>query len=145
MQLRKAKEATEKRLISIGCRKGGPELFLRLVGPLDFGRDIKPDDAMATKAKAEIEAARLPPHSGGTTMASLRPINMFPLTPCILLQTNPFGSIAKLEGTGLHFDQGAASPPYTDDYGMAFPPSMYRDGTQPPRNIGTATGNSARG
>lgn len=103
-------------------------------GPLAFGRDIKDDDDMATKKKkAEIQAARLTPHFWWLDDDQLEVhqhvegISRHPATKKPVW----FNSMAGRYGTAL--DRNATDPPYIGDDGMAFPPAMYRDGSEIPK------------
>ena len=132
------KEVSEKGLISPDIyRAPGKEaknFSFSWAGPLAFGRDIKPEDDMATmKAKAEQQALRLTPHFWWREDDQLEVHQHVPAIRRSPGTGRPvwFNSLAGRYGTAK--DRGATDPPYIGDDGMAFPPSTYRDGTPIPK------------
>jgi len=110
--------------------KEGKNFAFTWAGPLAFGRDIKPDDDMATKkAKAEIQIKKLTPHFWWKNDDSVEVHQYVPAIRRHPATKRPvwFNSLAGRYGTAL--DRGATDPPYIGDDGMAFPPATYRDGT----------------
>jgi len=132
------KEVNEKGLISPDIyRAPGKEaknFSFTWAGPLAFGRDIKPEDDMATKkAKAEKQVTRLTPYFWWREDDQLEVHQHVPAVRRSPATGRPvwFNSLAGRYGTAL--DRGATDPPYIGDDGMAFPPATYRDGTPIPK------------
>ncbi|OCK75221.1 Clavaminate synthase-like protein [Lepidopterella palustris CBS 459.81] len=114
--------------------KEGKNFIFTWAGPLAFGREITPEDDMATKkAKAEKQVVKLTPHFWWREDDQLEVHQHVPAFRRHPATGKPlfFTSIPGRYGVAL--DRKATDPPYIGDDGMAYPPASWTDGEPIPK------------